>query len=54
MLWVSGESVALIPAVNLCLIIHRLRKASLLTAEQGWKNEETGALCLEWAFLALY
>ena len=34
-LWVCGGNVALIPAVDLSLIIHRLRKASLLTAAQG-------------------
>lgn len=35
MLWVSGGNVALIPAVYLYLITHRLRKASLLTAGTG-------------------
>jgi hypothetical protein len=55
-LWVSGGNVASIPAGNLSLIIHRLRKASFLTAGTGrQENEEIGVvLSLEWTSLALY
>lgn len=48
-LWVSGGNVALIPAGNLCLIIHRLRKASLLTAAQGDRRTRQLGLFFPWS-----